>query len=83
MSTPRLLIIGIDGATFDLVEPWAEAGYLPTLSHLMAEGAHGPLRAWPNMNSAAAWTSMVTGYNPGQHGVYGFGRTVLRGQQVW
>jgi predicted AlkP superfamily phosphohydrolase/phosphomutase len=83
MSTPRLLIIGIDGATFDLVEPWAEAGYLPTLSRLMKEGTHGPLLAWPNMNSAAAWTSMVTGYNPGQHGIYGFGRAVLRGKQAW
>ncbi len=82
-NSPRLLILGIDGATFDTVEPWAAAGYLPTLARLMSEGASGPLRAWPNMNSAAAWTSMITGYNPGQHGVYGFGSAVLRGKQHW
>lgn len=70
MSTPRTLIIGLDGATFDLIGPWARAGYLPTLAKLMAQGVHSPLPAWPNMNSAAAWSSIVTGYNPGQHGVY-------------
>jgi predicted AlkP superfamily phosphohydrolase/phosphomutase len=67
------LIIGLDGATFDLIEPWARAGHLPTLAKLMAQGARGPLRAWPNLNSAVAWTSMVTGYNPGQHGIFDFG----------
>lgn len=83
MSTPRTLILGIDGATFDLIEPWARAGHLPNLSRLMAEGVHGPLRAWPNMNSAAAWTSMVTGYNPGQHNIYGFSDPVPRVGLAW
>jgi predicted AlkP superfamily phosphohydrolase/phosphomutase len=69
----RTLVIGLDGATFDLIEPWARAGYLPTLARLIAQGVRGPLRAWPNLNSAAAWTSMVTGYNPGQHSIYDFG----------
>jgi predicted AlkP superfamily phosphohydrolase/phosphomutase len=73
MATPRTLIIGIDGATFDIVQPWIEAGYLPTLAKLVEAGTHGNLLAWPNMNSAAAWTSMVTGFNPGQHGVFDFG----------
>ena len=58
MTKPRTLIIGLDGATFDLIRPWAQAGHLPTLSRLMAEGCHGPLQAWPNLNSAVAWTSM-------------------------
>jgi len=73
LSVPRVLIIGLDGATFHLVEPLVQAGDLPNLARLIAGGVHGPLRAWPNMNSAAAWTSMVTGYNPGQHGIYDFG----------
>ena len=73
MNRSRTLVIGLDGATFDLIEPWGKAGYLPTLSRLMAEGVHGPLRAWPSLNSAAAWTSMVTGYNPGEHSIYHFG----------
>jgi len=83
MNTPRTLIIGLDGATFDLIEPWAQAGHLPALAKLMAGGIHGPLQAWPNMNSAAAWTSMVTGYNPGEHGIYDFGDALPQRDSTW
>ncbi|UCC63889.1 MAG: alkaline phosphatase family protein [Anaerolineae bacterium] len=83
MNTPRTLIIGLDGATFDLIEPWARAGHLPALARLMAQGVHGPLRAWPNMNSAVAWSSMLTGYNPGEHGIYDFGRAPLQRADTW
>jgi predicted AlkP superfamily phosphohydrolase/phosphomutase len=83
LNTPRTLIIGLDGATFDLIEPLVRAGYLPTLGRLIAEGVHGPLLAWPNWNSAAAWTSMITGYNPGQHGVHDFGITSSRRGTSW
>ena len=82
-NKPRTLIIGLDGATFDLIRPWAKAGHLPVLARLMAEGAHGTLDAWPNLGSPAAWTSIVTGYNPGQHGVFDFGNTDLQGSQPW
>lgn len=83
MNKPRTLIIGLDGATFDLITPWVRAGHLPTLGRLMSEGAYGPLRAWPNMSSASAWTSMVTGCNPGQHGIYGFTDVLDRQGQGW
>ena len=83
MNTPRTLIIGLDGATFDLIEPWVRAGHLPALEKFMAEGIHGPLQAWPNMNSAAAWTSMVTGYNPGEHGIYDFGDALPQRDSTW
>jgi predicted AlkP superfamily phosphohydrolase/phosphomutase len=83
MNSPRTLIIGLDGATFDLIEPWSQAGYLPNLTRLMQEGAHGPLPAWPNMNSAAAWTSIVTGFNPGEHGIYDFGDAPSQRGQRW
>ncbi len=83
MSRTRTLIIGLDGATFDLVTPWAQAGYLPHLTKLMEHGVHGRLPAWPNMNSAAAWSSIVTGYNPGQHGVYDFGDAPSQRGQTW
>ncbi|MBC8228073.1 alkaline phosphatase family protein [bacterium] len=83
MNAPRTLIIGLDGATFDLIKPWAQAGHLPALERLMAEGVHAPLQAWPNMNSAVAWTSMVTGYNPGQHGIYDFGDAPPQRDYTW
>ncbi|MBL7183683.1 MAG: alkaline phosphatase family protein [Anaerolineae bacterium] len=73
-SGRRVLIIGLDGATFDLIEPWAAAGYLPTLQRLMREGAWGPLRSTLQPLTAPAWVSFMTGANQGQHGIYDFVR---------
>ena len=83
MSTPRTLIIGLDGATFDLIDPLAAQGRLPNLSRLMSEGSRAVLRAFPNMNSASAWSSIVTGCNPGKHGVYDFGDSPNAGKPGW
>lgn len=68
----RVLIIGIDAATMDLVRPWAEAGRLPNFASLLREGASGALRSVPSRNSAAGWTSLMTGKNPGKHGIFFF-----------
>jgi predicted AlkP superfamily phosphohydrolase/phosphomutase len=73
MNPPRTLVIGLDGATFDLLDPLIHAGCLPTLRRIMAQGARSPLLSWPAMNSAASWSSIVTGVNPGIHGIYNFG----------
>ncbi len=76
-SQPRILIIGLDGATFDLLNPLMAAGELPAIAGLIERGISGVLNAWPNSNSAAAWSSMVTGYNSGQHGIYHFHKSLL------
>lgn len=68
----KILVIGLDAATMDLIEPWAEAGYLPALASLMREGASASLLSTPNMHSASAWTSILTGLNPGRHGLFVF-----------
>ena len=81
---PRILIIGLDAATMDLIEPWAEAGHLPALASLMREGAHARLMSTPNMHSASAWTSILTGLNPGRHGLFVFSdRDFATGKQVF
>jgi predicted AlkP superfamily phosphohydrolase/phosphomutase len=66
----KLMVIGLDGATFDLIEPWAKAGQLPTFQHLMTTGAWGFLRSTIPPMTAPAWTSFMTGTNPGKHGLY-------------
>ncbi len=68
----RLLILGLDGATFDLMLPWVERGTLPTFGRLLSQGSWGRLRSVPNMNTAPAWTTFMTGKNPGRHGIYWF-----------
>ena len=71
-SSQRLVVIGLDGATFDLIEPWVAAGKLPNLQRLMAEGSYGPLRSVVHPFTAQAWTSMVTGCQQGKHRVFDF-----------
>ena len=71
-SSHRLVVIGLDGATFDLIEPWVAAGELPNLQRLMAEGSFGPLRSVVHPFTAQAWTSMVTGCQQGKHRVFDF-----------
>ncbi|MEW6208663.1 MAG: alkaline phosphatase family protein [Acidobacteriota bacterium] len=81
---PQVLIIGLDAATMDLILPWAEAGHLPALARLMSEGAQARLLSTPNMHSASAWTSILTGLNPGRHGLFVFSdRDFATGRQVF
>jgi predicted AlkP superfamily phosphohydrolase/phosphomutase len=68
----KAAVIGIDGATFDLLGPMLDAGHMPNLKRLMAEGASGVLTTTIPPVSASAWVSMATGTNPGQHGMIDF-----------
>ncbi|HEV8485230.1 MAG TPA: alkaline phosphatase family protein [Blastocatellia bacterium] len=81
---PKILVIGLDAATMDLVKPWADLGYLPALARLMREGSHSTLRSTPNMHSASSWTSILTGLNPGRHGLFVFSdRDFATGRQLF
>ena len=80
----KILIIGLDAATMDLIGPWAAAGHLPALARLMRDGASMSLLSTPNMHSASAWTSILTGLNPGRHGMFVFSdRDFATGKQVF
>jgi predicted AlkP superfamily phosphohydrolase/phosphomutase len=66
----KTVIIGLDGATFDIITPLAEAGRLPVLSRLMREGTSAPLRSTILPNSFPGWASCTTGTSEGMHGVF-------------
>jgi len=68
MKNVKVMIIGLDGATWDLIKPWADEGKLPTFKKLMESGV------WGNLESITmpAWASMVTGKNPGKIGAIHF-----------
>src|SRR5438094_9602295 len=70
----RVLVIGLDGATFRTLGPWASRGEMPELARLMAAGCHGELRATFPPLTPPAWPSCITGKNPGRHGVLSFRR---------
>ena len=81
---PKILVIGLDAATMDLIRPWAGAGLLPAIARLMNEGTSSRFLSTPNMHSASAWTSILTGLNPGRHGLFVFSdRDFATGRQVF
>jgi predicted AlkP superfamily phosphohydrolase/phosphomutase len=69
----RVLVIGLDGGTFKAIDPLIQGGKLPTIQRLLREGTNAVLESTPFPHSAPAWTSCLTGVNPGKHGVFGWG----------
>lgn len=68
----RILILGLDGCTFDILKPWAEKGILPNFAKLMENAAWGHLASTYPPLTMPAWVSFSTGKNPGRFGIYGF-----------
>ena len=68
----RVLLLGLDGADWDTIDPLMRAGRLPNLARLANGGARGPLRSYDPMISPLLWTTMVTGVGPDVHGVADF-----------
>lgn len=68
----KALIIGLDGATFDIIDPLAKEGWLPNLAKIMADGVRGVLRSTMPPTTCPAWNAFLTGKNPGKLGFYGF-----------
>jgi predicted AlkP superfamily phosphohydrolase/phosphomutase len=69
----KVVVIGLDGAPFGLIQRWAEEGILPNLKKLIGGGAFGPLMSSYLPETPIAWNSIVTGKNAGKHGVYDWG----------
>lgn len=69
---PRVLVIGLDCATFKLISPYAEEGYLPNLKRIMENGVTRILKSTIPPVSPPAWATFLTGRNPGKHGIFQF-----------
>ncbi len=70
----KTLLIGLDGATFSLLDTLMEQDVMPFLRSFLAEGTRAPLRTIIPPLTPPAWTSLMTGRSPGQHGVFDFFR---------
>jgi predicted AlkP superfamily phosphohydrolase/phosphomutase len=70
----RALVIGFDGADWDVLGPLVAAGRMPNLAAWLREagGARAPLPSTTPAMSFPAWTSFATGTAPGRHGVFDF-----------
>lgn len=68
----RLLLVGLDGADWQIAGPLIDAGRLPNLARLRGKGAWGDLRSAQPMLSPLLWTSIATGKTPDAHGIVDF-----------
>ncbi len=66
------VLLGLDGATFTVLDPLMERGVMPFLAGLTERGVRAPLRTVMPPLTPPAWTSLMTGKRPGQHGVFDF-----------
>ncbi len=72
MTRTKLLMLGLDGATLDVIEPLAVAGRLPNLARWMRDGGAARLASTVPPVSFPAWSSLATGLDPGEHGLLDF-----------
>lgn len=68
----KVAVFGLDGITFDLLQPWLDEGLMPNLARLMESGTKARMDSTIPPVSASAWASFATGSNPGKHGLIDF-----------
>jgi len=66
----KVVVIGLDGATWSLVKPLVDVGELPVIGKLLKNGAWGDLESCVPYSTYPAWKCYSTGKNPGKLGVY-------------
>ncbi|MEP0847770.1 MAG: alkaline phosphatase family protein [Phycisphaerae bacterium] len=70
----RTFLIGLDGATYTILDHLVAEGVMPNLARVYREGARSELTSTPVPITPQAWTTLATGRNAGQHGFHDFVR---------
>jgi predicted AlkP superfamily phosphohydrolase/phosphomutase len=82
-DSSKTVIFGLDGATFTVLDQLIEEGVTPFLGELRDRGQWGDLMSTVNPLTPPAWTTVMTGRSPGNHGIYDFIRAEERGGSVF
>lgn len=72
MPRNKTVIIGIDGAPYGLMEDLSSRGVMPNFRDLKKEGIFTKMRSSIPEISSVSWSSIITGKNPAEHGIFGF-----------
>jgi predicted AlkP superfamily phosphohydrolase/phosphomutase len=92
----KVILVGLDGGSFELIVPLAEKGLLPTFKKMLDQGSWGVLNSTNPPTTPPAWSTTLTGVNPGRHGIFDFRYTyhatpsrplitlkALKGLKIW
>ncbi|NOZ07168.1 MAG: hypothetical protein GXP41_12605 [Chloroflexi bacterium] len=69
---PRVVIIGLDGTPYSLLNRLIGEGRLPNMAALSGEGSLLRMNSVYPWVSSVAWSTFMTGVNPAKHGIFGF-----------
>lgn len=71
-KNPKTVIVGLDGVPFDMLKTLAQDGIMPNTQRLISQGTFRAMRSSIPEISSVAWSSIITGANPAEHGIFGF-----------
>jgi predicted AlkP superfamily phosphohydrolase/phosphomutase len=71
-EAPEVVVIGVDGAEWQVIRDMVDRGELPGFARLMEEGAHGHLLNPGPQVSPVVWTTFATGHFSSEHGILDF-----------
>ena len=66
----KIVVVGLDGASFELINPWLKEGSLPNLARLKKEGAWADMESVLPATTSPNWKCYSTGKNPGKLGIF-------------
>jgi predicted AlkP superfamily phosphohydrolase/phosphomutase len=72
MQSGRIIIVGLDGVPFGLLEELSNKGVMPNTKEIISSGIFRKMQSSVPEISSVAWSSIITGKNPGGHGIFGF-----------
>lgn len=68
----KVLVIGLDGVPYRIIKNFIKMDVMPYLGKLSQQGTMREMISSIPPVSSVAWTTFLTGVNPGKHGIYGF-----------
>lgn len=83
MADPETVCVGIDGAHFELIQPWLDSGKLPNIQTVLETGISGDLTSVLPPVTSPNWKSYATGKNPGKLGIFWWENVDTDGQRVY
>jgi len=78
----KLVVVGLDGASFELLDPWIEEGSLPNLRKIKDSGVYGDMESCLPPVTSPNWKCYSTGKNPGKLGIFWWENIDVKNKRV-
>jgi len=79
----KTIVVGLDGAHFELINPWIEEGELPNIKKCIENGAYGDLEVCLPPVTSPNWKCYSTGKNPGKLGIFWWENIDIKKRRVY